>query len=338
MKRILCLVLLVMLSACTPKAIEKEMVVMDELIIVVVPFYDAESIETIMEPVETQLKEDLFEMGFDVGKVEFKVTTSYGAAGEALAAGSADVGMISGPTYIEFRDEGLEVILQSLRGNMSVDSEDPKDWNTGEITTRDTVNSVPYTRGLIYVGPSEYGKELYQKYLNDTLTYPDLEKANWCYSASVTSTTGYVYPTLWLYENYGKKLTDLPNAVLMNNNGDIPVNLAQGVCDVAVSYAFLRTDYIDAWKNELAQDTEIYDAVKVIGVTPKISNGTVAVSWNSPKMTEELKLAIQEAFLHIADTEEGLEAIRLYNHEGYQVSQDSDFDELRKAYELIKGK
>jgi len=338
MKRILSIVLVILLSACIPKAIEKEMVVMDELVIVVVPFYDAESIETIMEPVEIQLKEDLYKMGFDIGRVEFKVTTSYGAAGEALAAGSADVGMISGPTYVQFSDEGLEVILQSLRGNMSVDSEDPMDWNTGEITTRDTVNSVPYTRGLIYVGPSEYGQELYQKYLNKDLTYVDLEKANWCYSASVTSTTGYVFPTLWLYENYGKKLSDLPNAILMNNNGDIPVNLAQGVCDVAVSYAFLRTDYIDAWENELAQKTEIYDAVKVIGVTPKISNGAVAVSWNSPKMTEELKLAIQEAFLHIADTEKGLEAIRLYNHEGYHVSQDSDFDELRKAYEIIKGK
>ena len=76
MKRILFILSLLILSACTSKAVEKEMVQLDELIIVVVPFYDAESIETIKEPVETQLKEDLFEMGFDIGSVEFNVNTS----------------------------------------------------------------------------------------------------------------------------------------------------------------------------------------------------------------------------------------------------------------------
>jgi phosphonate transport system substrate-binding protein len=335
MKKILLSFLLISLFACTQA---EEIEVIEELVIVVVPFYDAESIETVMEPVELQLQKDLLGLGFNVKSVEFRVTTSYGAAGEALAAGSADVGMISGPTYVDFSEDGLEVILQSLRGNMSVDSENPMDWNTGEITTRDEANPVSFTRGLIYVGPSVKGKEIYQKFLDDSLVYADLEAANWCYSASVTSTTGYVFPTLWLYEKYGKILSDLPNSILMNNNGDIPVNLAQGNCDVAVSYAFLRSDYVDAWKQELAQTTEIYDAVKVIGVTPKISNGVVVVSWNSPKMSEGLKLAVQEAFLNIANTEEGKEAISLYNHLGYQVSDDKDFDELRKAYSLIKGK
>jgi phosphonate transport system substrate-binding protein len=338
MKKIIVSFMLMSLFACAQAEEVKEIEEIEELIIVVVPFYDAESIETVMEPVEIQLKENLLELGFNVKDVEFRVTTSYGAAGEALAAGSADVGMISGPTYVDFSEDGLEVILQSLRGNMSIDSEDPMDWNTGEITTRDDANPVSYTRGLIYVGPSIKGKEIYQKFLVDTLVYEDLEAANWCYSASVTSTTGYVFPTLWLYEKYGKLLSDLPNSILMNNNGDVPVNLAQGNCDVAVSYAFLRSDYVDPWKQELAQTTEIFDAVKVIGVTPKISNGAVVVSWNSPKMSEGLKLAVQEAFLHIADTAEGKEAIGLYNHLGYQVSEDKDFDELKKAYSLVKGK
>jgi len=335
MRKLLIGCILISLCACTQA---QEIEVIDELVIVVVPFYDAESIETIMEPVELQIQEDLLTLGFNVKNVEFRVTTSYGAAGEALAAGSADVGMISGPTYVDFSNDGLEVILQSLRGNMSVDSENPADWNTGEITTRNDEEPVSYTRGLIYVGPSVKGKEIYQKFLDNTLVYSDLESANWCYSASVTSTTGYVFPSLWLYEKYGKTLSELPNSILMNNNGDVPVNLAQGNCDVAVSYAFLRSDYIDAWKEELAQTTEIYDAIKVIGVTPKISNGTVVVSWNSPKMSDDFKRAIQETFLHIADTPEGKEAIGLYNHLGYQISVDSDFNELRKAYSLVKGK
>ena len=53
-------------------------------------------------------------------------------------------------------------------------------------------------------------------------------------------------------------------------------------------------------------------------------------------MTAELKEALQETFISIAGTEEGLEIISIYSHEGYQKATDSDYDGARKAQELMR--
>lgn len=54
-------------------------------------------------------------------------------------------------------------------------------------------------------------------------------------------------------------------------------------------------------------------------------------------MDEDLKAAIQEAFINIAQTDEGKEVISIYNHEGYQKAESSDYDNERKAQELVQN-
>ena len=54
-------------------------------------------------------------------------------------------------------------------------------------------------------------------------------------------------------------------------------------------------------------------------------------------MSDALKTAIQEAFIEIAQTEAGAEAIAIYNHDGYQVVTDADYDGARAARDIVQG-
>ena len=58
------------------------------------------------------------------------VGTSYTAVGEALSAGSADIGFISGGNYVLFSDD-CDVLLTALRYGINKDSDNPADWNDG---------------------------------------------------------------------------------------------------------------------------------------------------------------------------------------------------------------
>lgn len=70
---------------------------------------------------------------------------------------------------------------------------------------------------------------------------------------------------------------------------------------------------------------------------PAIYNDTISVSKNSKVMSDELKKAIQQAFINIGYSEKGKEVIAIYSHEGYQAAKDSDYDNERKAQELVQN-
>ena len=53
-------------------------------------------------------------------------------------------------------------------------------------------------------------------------------------------------------------------------------------------------------------------------------------------MDDDLKKAIQNAFINIGNTEEGKEVIAIYSHMGYQPAKDSDYDNERAAQKLIQ--
>ena len=72
----------------------------DTLRIAFVPSREPEEIITATEPLKQMLTDELATLGYDVGEVDITVGTSYEAVGEALAAGTADVGLIpSGRRY-----------------------------------------------------------------------------------------------------------------------------------------------------------------------------------------------------------------------------------------------
>lgn len=215
----------------------------DELKIGFVPSKDPDEIITATEPLKDLLKEELEKEGITVNNVDISVGTTYEAVGEALSAGTTDVGLVPGGTFVLY-DDGAEVILTSTRAGLNNDSEDAKDWNDNK-PTEGTDEQATYYRSLFIAGPSEKGQELAEKVnKGEELTWEDLNSANWSVMGS-SSSAGYIYPVLWLLENYDKSITDLDSVVQSDSYGSSFARLAAEQTDVLVAFADARRDYAE---------------------------------------------------------------------------------------------
>jgi len=333
------LMIIVLLAACggsnngnaTKTGEDKKI---DKLSISFVPSRDPQEIITATEPLKQLLKTELTAQGYEVGTVDITVGTNYEAVGEALSAGTTDVGLIPGGTYVLY-DDGAEVILTATRAGLNNDSDNPTDWNNNEPTEGTEVQATSY-RALLIAGPSEKGKALAAKVNAGTaLTFEDLNDVSWNVMSS-SSPAGYIYPALWLKENFGKTITDLSQVVQADSYASAFGRLAMGQTDVLVTYADARRDYADKWNSEFSRTASIWEETDLLGVMPAIYNDTISVSKNSPIMNDDLKAALQQAFINIGNSEAGKEVIAIYSHGGYQIAQDSDYDNERKAQELVQ--
>ncbi|WP_054740479.1 phosphate/phosphite/phosphonate ABC transporter substrate-binding protein [Cellulosilyticum ruminicola] len=314
-------------SEVTLKTIEK-------LGVYFVPSREPEEIIATTEPLKELLKSSLQDEGYDVKNIDIQVGTSYEAVGEALSAGTADIGFIPGGTYVLY-DDGADVILTATREGLNKDADEAKAWNDGQPTTSSGQQTNSY-RALIIAGPSEKGQELASKVNNgEALSFDDLNSANWSIMSS-SSPAGYIYPSLWLKNNYSKSITDLSHAVQSDSYGSAMARLASGQVDVLLTYADARRDYEGKWTSEYARNTSIWEETNVIGVTPAIYNDTISVSKSSEIMDDAFKTALQNAFIKIGQTEEGKSVIAIYSHEGYQVANSADYDNEREAQKLAR--
>lgn len=306
----------------------------DKLNVYFVPSREPQEIVTATEPLKDMLKSELGKEGYDIGEVVITVGTSYEAVGEALSAGTADIGLIPGGTYVLY-DDGAEVILTATRDALSKNFDSAKDWNDGKATEGTTDQATSY-RALIIAGPSEKGKALADKVnKGEALTFEDLDGANWSVMSS-SSPAGYIYPSLWLQDNFQKNILNLSHAVQSDSYGSAFARLASGQVDVLCTYADARRDYEEKWKSEYGRAGSIWEETGVIGVTPPIFNDTVSVSKTSKIMDDAFITAVQNAFINIGNTEEGKKVIAIYSHNGYKPAQSSDYDNERAAQKMIK--
>lgn len=306
----------------------------DKITMGFVPSRDPQEIVTATEPLEQLLIDELKELGFEVGEIDITVGTSYEAVGEGLVAGTIDVGFIPGGTYVLY-DDGSEVLLTATRVGLSNDSDNPVDWNENEPTEA-TDEQVTYYRALAIAGPSEKGKELADKInKGEELSWEDLDSAKWTVM-SPSSPAGYIYPALKLSDEYDKSIADLSNAVQSDSYLTAFSRLASGQVDILLTYADGRRDYAEQWESELGAENDIWTDTDTLLITDAIFNDTVSVSKNSDTMTDELKEAVAEALINLTEDEKTREVIfNIYSHEGYEKANDSDYDNERKAQELL---
>ena len=308
----------------------------DSLKIAFSPYADADLISESTEPLEELLKAKLLEKGYDVGEIDMTVGTSYTAVGEALSAGSADLGFISGGNYVLFSDD-CDVLLTALRYAINKDSENPADWNDGTIE-ENTEDMSTYYRCILLAGPSEKGQELLFKVnAGEELTWDDLNSATWAV-LNPTSASGYIYPSLWLQEHYGKGISDLDNVVECDSHTTSVARLAAGQVDVMVSYGHIRIKNAPIWESDFGGTAPMVEQTGVIGVTDGIYNDMIAYSTTSDTMADEaFRQALGEAFIEIAETDEGRDIISVFSQVGYTWGKDSDYDGERAAQELLKS-
>ena len=345
MKKLLALLLALVLCLSAVSALA-ETKKLDKLTFQFVPSKDADVIITGTKNLPELVKAEMLKQGYDIGEVEISVGTNYNATGEALAAGSIDVGWLPGGTYALYSDE-TDVILTATRAGLSNDSTDPATWNGDANKTLPTDQQVTFYRSLIYAGPSEYGKQLAAKVnAGEKLTWEDLSQATWAVG-STSSSAGYIYPILWLMENYDKKLTDLDKVVQLGY-ADAFAQAAAEQVDVIVCYADGRRDYEKAWnlptdqadetgKAGMGREDTIWNELNVIGVTEGIYNDTVAVTKANPDIyNPEFIAALQQSLINIINTDEGKAIFSVYSHTGYAVAADSDYDGARAALKVVQ--
>lgn len=336
MKKLLTLALAVLMCIFAISALADTVSIDRTLELQFVPSKDADVIITGTKNLPELLKAALLEQGYDVKDINITVGTNYEATGEAMAAGTVDLGWLPGGTYALFSDD-VDVILTATRAGLSNDSEDPTTWNGEANKTLKNGPQVTFYRSLIYATPSAYGKELAAKVnAGEALTWEDVSSANWSVANS-SSPAGYIYPSLWLQENFDKNITDLPHAVQSDSYGSAFARLASGQVDILCTYADARRDYEDEWTTEYGMTNSIWDDTAVVGVTPAIYNDTISVSKTSPIMDDDFKQALGQAFINIGNTEEGKEVIAIYSHNGYQWAKSEDYDSERAAQEMIQS-
>ena len=319
----------------------------DKLTLEFVPSKDADVIITGTAELPQLVKDEMAELGYDIGEVDISVGTSYDATGEAMSAGTIDVGWLPGGTYALYSDD-VDVLLTATRNGLSNDSENPADWNGDANATQKNGPQVTYYRSLIYATPSEYGKQLAEKVNNgEALTWDDLNNATWAVQKT-SSSAGYIYPTMWLMKNYdGKKISDLANVIPLDSGYGTAFSYAAAESvDIIVCYADGRNDYEESWmlatdkqdstgKQGMGRSDSIWNELNVIGVTDGIYNDTVAISKRSPYYTDELKEALQQCFINIINTEKGKEIFGVYSHAGYAIATDADYDGARAALAAV---
>ncbi len=334
---LLCLVMtLGLLAACGNGNAQKDAgsKKIETLRVAFVPSREPSEIITATEPLKQMLKDELTNLGWEIGNVEITVGTTYEAVGEGLVAGTIDVGLIPGGTYVLY-DDGAEVILTATRDGLSKDSDEAKDWNDGTPTEASDKQAVSY-RALMIAGPSDKGQALVNKVNSgEELTWEDVSSANWSVMGT-SSPAGYIYPALWLQDHFGKGVSDLPSAVQADSYASAFARLASGQVDVLVTYADARRDYAERWNSEFGRTASIWEETGVIGVTAPIYNDTISVSKNSAIMSDELIAALQDAFINIGNTDAGKEVIAIYSHNGYQKANPADYDNERAAQKLIQ--
>ena len=347
MKKFVALLLAaLMLVGCTAMA---ESVKMDKLTFQFVPSKDADVIITGTKNLPQLVQAEMATLGYDIGEVEISVGTSYEATGEAMCAGSIDIGWLPGGTYaIYSQAQEVDVILTATRAGLSNDSTDPATWNGDANKTLPTDEQVTFYRSLVYAAPSAYGKELAAKVnAGEKLTWEDLDKATWAVG-NTSSSAGYIYPTMWLMENYeGKKISDLANVVQLGY-ADAFAQAAAEQVDIIVCYADGRRDYEAAWntatnsadatgKAGMGRTDSIWNEMNVIGVTEGIYNDTVAITTANPDVyNPEFIAALQTALINIINTEEGANIFSVYSHAGYAVATDADYDGARTALTAVQ--
>ena len=348
LSRILCLALAVMMAmSLLAISAAAENPHFDKLTLEFVPSKDADVIIAGTANLPELVKAEMAKLGYDIDEVDITVGTNYDATGEAMSAGSIDVGWLPGGTYALYSDD-VDVILPATRNGLSNDSTNPADWNGVENATKKDGPQVTYYRSLIYAAPTEYGKQLAAKVnAGEKLTWEELDKASWGVQKT-SSSAGYIYPTMWLMENYdGKKVSDLSNVIPIDSGYGTAFSYAAAEqVDIIVCYADGRNDYEASWmlpineqdetgKQGLGREKPIWEEMNVIGVTDGIYNDTVAVSKESPFYTPELMAALQDCFINIISTDEGKAIFSVYSHTGYAKAVDSDYDGARAALALV---
>lgn len=300
---------------------------------------------TLLKNLEGLIEAELLDQGYDIN-VNIGVSTSYASVIEAMASGQVHVGFLTAQQYafttLEYPDK-VEVLLTSVRNAYEIQI----DENGDEITDPATIIAAANTDGYDAATTSDYKVSSYYSMLlvktEDLGDYADglggLAGKNIAVQ-SATSGSGYVYPSFLLSQNDLSFVTGTPNAAAgevkattVGGHTNAVLALLNGEVDGVFTFFDARyiSDAYTSW-SDANPTLNIFEYTSVVALTDPIYNDTISCIQG---LSDGLKTAIQTAFMNVILTETGAAALAIYNHTGYMIAVDSDYDSERALYQFL---
>lgn len=282
----------------------------EELVIGLVPSQDVDQLVLDGEALAELLSEEL-----DM-PVTAEVTESYNALVVAMQADQAQIGMFGPIALVQAIDQaGAEAILQSVRFGSSTYvtqwyTNDPDRFCMDEVVTDD--EGFTFCNGTLDAEEGPVGEEALSEIAADeTIAFVDEGSAS-----------GYYYPATQLQEVAGIDPVDLSNAFFAGGHPNAVTAVARGEASVGTSFN-------DARSNVVEEIPTIGQDVTVFAWSTNIPNDGIAVTGT---LSDELQERITEAFLAIAESEEGAAILdAVYSIEGLVPA---DLDALDAARQV----
>jgi len=315
----------------------------------IIQFVPSTSIDTALltkvKNLETLLEAELLAAGYEIN-VNISVGTSYASVIEAMASGQVHVGFLTAQQYAYVTTEypgKVEVMLTSVRNAYNAQLsgttiiEDPATIiaNANAAGYNASTNSavkVSSYYSMLLVRNEDYAA--YQAAGIDWLAGKNVG------TQSVTSGSGYVYPSFLLGQNDLKFVATTPNAangevqhtVIGGHQNSVLALLNEEVDAVFTFFdARLHATAYNAWLEANPTKTVIGET-KVVALTTGIYNDTISAITG---LSAGLRTAIEDAFIAVIGTTEGADALTIYNHSGYLKADDADYDGERDLYEFL---
>ena len=287
------------------------------------------------------LKSLLAETGYIVNEVEIVFTSSNEALCQDIENGTIDLGFISPVGFLESEQPHLKPLLVSDTLDCILHDDSLEKINDDREAIE--VGKAPGYYGFIYVNTGfPAGEEIYRKAIEKKLRWNDISGLRWNVGSPVSLDT-YMMPSLWLNNSFGRGLTSDRKTVaeLEDVEGymgyyDMMYNLITGNCDVMVAYADMRREIrfdeviYETWGSEYS---EMYDFIKIIGVTPMIYNDIII--YNEKNMNAKMSKAVSEALVKIAEPDDSY--LRRINIYGFENISTGDLKHMREMVELFNN-
>ena len=331
---LLCLILMFPVSGCRQKMTE-----VDKLVIGFTPKTASEEVQEFSRELQNTIKGMIYDLGFDIGNVEIVFTTSNQDLIDQIEKGSIDLGLVSPMGYLDNKTAHVKPLAATLTLDNILESTDLAYVN--DRAEEIHADKAPGYYSFIYVNiASPTGRQLYEKAVNDNMKWDDVKDLRWCVGSPASLDT-YLFPSLWLNEKFGKGFGNSRRTVRELNNVeshlgyfDMMSRLIRQECDVMCRYADMRKEVrFDEviFSHYGSRYDDMYDLIRVIGVTPLIYNDIVV--FNSKNISAPFQKALLTVLQAIGEPDDSI--LRRINIYGFQEISEKDLKDLQDMLNLF---
>lgn len=331
---LICITIMLTVGGCRQKMTE-----VDRLVIGFTPETDSTAVQEFSRELTNSIQQRIYDLGFSIADIEIVFTASNRDLCQQMEKGEIDIGLISPMGYLDNKSSHIKPLAVTLTLDNILESRDLTYVNDQGYEIQ--ADKAPGYYSFIYVNiASETGRNLYDKALNDSLKWNDVKDVRWCVGSPASMDT-YLYPSLWLNQKFGKgfgssrrTVAELSNVTSHLGYYEMMSRLINQQCDVMCRYADMRKEirFEEVIYNRYgSQYDDMYDLIKVIGVTPRIYNNIII--FNNKSISAPYQKALLQVLQAIGEPDDSV--LRNINIYGFQEISDKDLGDLQDMLNLF---